>query len=95
MSDLFGTKGASTVTSEKKLTFSACLPDKSYNNLSCYRVSANHLEVATVVEEKKKAPRLGLPRKTYWHLYSLQSLHSEKLVKIVDKVLKREFVLIK
>ena len=37
----------------------------------------------------------GLPKKTYWHLYSLQTLQSEKLIKIVNKVLKKEYVLIK
>ena len=35
------------------------------------------------------------PKKTYWHLYSLQSLESEKFAKVVNKILKREFVLIK
>jgi hypothetical protein len=45
--------------------------------------------------EKRKRQYLGLPRKTYWHLYSLQTLESEKLAKIVNKVLKRDFVLIK
>lgn len=46
-------------------------------------------------EKKKQTVRFGLPKKTYWHLYSLQNLESEKLVRIVDKVLKKEFVLIK
>lgn len=44
---------------------------------------------------KKKRAYTGLPKKTYWHLYSLQGLQSEKLAKIVNKVLKREYVLIK
>ncbi len=38
---------------------------------------------------------MGLPKKTYWHLYSLQNLESEKLAHIVNKVLKKEYVLIK
>lgn len=37
----------------------------------------------------------GLPAKTYWHLYSLQSLSSEKLVRTVNKVLRHEYTLIK
>ena len=44
---------------------------------------------------KKKSAFVPLPRKTYWHLYSLQNLESEKLVVIVNKVLKKEYVLIK
>ena len=44
---------------------------------------------------KKKRGRLGLPKKTYWHLYSLQNLQSEKLAIVVEKVLKREYILIK
>ncbi len=45
--------------------------------------------------EKKQEFRPGLSKKTYWHLYSLQSLESEKLARIVNKVLKKEYVLIK
>ena len=43
----------------------------------------------------KKRLFTGLPKKTYWHLYSLQTLESEKLAKIVNKVLRREYMLIK
>ncbi len=43
----------------------------------------------------KKRPFIGLPKKTYWHLYSLQTLESAKLARIVNKVLRREYVLIK
>lgn len=46
-------------------------------------------------KEKPKPIYTGLPRKKYWHLYSLQNLQSEKLVKIVNKVLNHEYVLIK
>lgn len=46
-------------------------------------------------ELRKKGIPTGLPRKTYWHLYSLQSLEADKLAKIVNKVLKHEYVLIK
>ncbi len=48
-----------------------------------------------MIAEKKSMSQLGLPKKTYWHLYSLQTLQSEKLAKIVNKVLKKEYVLIK
>ena len=48
-----------------------------------------------MVTTKKKRVYSGLPKKTYWHLYSLQTLQSEKLAKIVNKVLKQEYVLIK
>ncbi len=43
--------------------------------------------------QKKKVT--GLPRKTYWHLYSLQNVEGDKLIRIVNKILKREYVLIK
>lgn len=43
----------------------------------------------------KNRPIYGMPKKTYWHLYSLQTLESNKLARIVNKVLKREYVLIK
>jgi len=36
-----------------------------------------------------------IPKKTYWHLYSLQGVTSEKLIRVVNKVLKREYILIK
>ncbi|MDH4157509.1 MAG: hypothetical protein OEW00_09580 [candidate division Zixibacteria bacterium] len=45
--------------------------------------------------QKQKDAFRGLPRKTYWHLYSLQNLQSEKLARIVNKILKKEYVLIK
>lgn len=35
------------------------------------------------------------PEKTYWHIYSLQNLNSEKFVKVVNKILKKEYILIK
>ena len=45
-------------------------------------------------ETKKPQPPL-LPKKTYWHLYSLQNLQAEKMVRVVNKVLRKDFVLIK
>ena len=44
---------------------------------------------------KAKKNQVVMPKKTYWHLYSLQGIESEKLVQIVNKILKREYVLIK
>lgn len=49
----------------------------------------------TVISKKKLPPNIGLPKKTYWHLYSLQNLGSEKLAKTVNKILRKEFILIK
>ncbi len=43
----------------------------------------------------KKEQYIPLPKKTYWHLYSLQNLESDKLAKTVNKILKREYVLVK
>jgi hypothetical protein len=36
-----------------------------------------------------------MPEKTYWHIYSLQTLNDEKFIKVVNKILKREYILIK
>lgn len=49
--------------------------------------------MAPKVDSKEAA--FVVPKKTYWHLYSLQTLQSEKLAVIVNKVLKKEYVLIK
>jgi hypothetical protein len=46
-----------------------------------------------MTEGKKK--KVQMPKKTYWHLYSLQTLGSDKLISVVNKVLRREYVLIK
>ncbi len=35
------------------------------------------------------------PHKTYWHIYGLQTLSSDKFVKVVNKILKRDYILIK
>lgn len=45
--------------------------------------------------EKKKREFVPLPPKNSWHLYSLQNITCEKLVKVVNKILKHEFMLIK
>jgi hypothetical protein len=52
-------------------------------------------DMATKTSKKKKQVWTGLPTKSYWHLYSLQGLESEKLARIVNKVLRKEYVLIK
>jgi hypothetical protein len=44
---------------------------------------------------KKGKPELKTPKKTCWHLYSLQSLNAEKFIKVVAKILKSEYMLIK
>lgn len=33
--------------------------------------------------------------KVYWHIYSLQNLNSEKFIKVVNKILRQEYILIK
>ena len=35
------------------------------------------------------------PAKTYWHIYGLQTLSSDKFVKVVNKILKKDYILIK
>jgi len=44
---------------------------------------------------KKRKPDINLPEKSCWHLYSLQTLQPEKFVKVVTKILKRDYLLIK
>jgi len=46
-------------------------------------------------ENEKKQQFIVLPKIGYRHPYSLQNLHSDKLIKTVNKVLKKEFVLVK
>jgi hypothetical protein len=45
--------------------------------------------------KKKKRVRVGLPKKSYWHLYSLQNLQTEKLAIVINKILRNEYQLIK
>lgn len=44
---------------------------------------------------KKLKQSTRVPQKTFWHLYSLQTLNSEKFIKIVNKILRNEYHLIK
>jgi hypothetical protein len=44
---------------------------------------------------KKRKPQIVLPEKTCWHLYSLQNLNADKFIKVVGKILKRDYLLIK
>ena len=46
-------------------------------------------------KKTKNLGSFGLPKKTYWHLYSLQTMDTDKLVRTVNKVLRKEYVLIK
>jgi len=46
-------------------------------------------------KSEKRDTRVVRPPKRYWHLYSLQSLQTHKLTEIVNKVLRRECLLIK
>lgn len=43
----------------------------------------------------KKKDVFVMPRKIYWHLYSLQNLNGEKFIRVVDKILRKEYQLIK
>jgi len=44
---------------------------------------------------RKRKPQFKVPEKTCWHLYSLQNLHPEKFIKVVGKILKKDYLLIK
>ncbi len=69
------------------------------------KVSVGTLDLPTLTFEekwgrlrdmpKRKKVNYQKPEKTYWHIYSLQNLNSEKFIKVVNKILKREYILIK
>ncbi len=44
---------------------------------------------------RKRKSAYKIPRKTCWHLYSLQNLSNEKFVNVVNKILRREWQVIK
>jgi len=48
-----------------------------------------------VGKARKKKPRYRVPEKSAWHLYSLQNLDSEQFIKVVDKILRRQYLIIK
>ena len=60
-----------------------------------FRAGVDRKELAMTGKPEKKETRVVRPPKRYWHLYSLQSLQTHKLTEIVNKVLRREYVLIK
>lgn len=43
----------------------------------------------------KKKEIYKKPKKNCWHLYSLQALNPEKFIKVIDKILRKEFLVIK
>jgi hypothetical protein len=52
-------------------------------------------QVRQVKMAPKKKESYKKPRKICWHLYSLQALNPEKFIKVIDKILRREFMVIK
>lgn len=61
--------------------------------ISCWTINGNVLMESAM--DDKKVERVLKPRKRYWHLYSLQTLQPDKLAQTVNKVLRKELVLIK
>ena len=69
------------------------------------KVSAGSFDLPTLTLEekwgesnrmpKRRKSNYKMPEKAYWHIYSLQTLNSEKFIKVVNKILKREYILIK
>jgi hypothetical protein len=58
---------------------------------SCLRdISARQVRMAPRKKETYKKPK-----KVCWHLYSLQVLTPEKFIKVINKILRREFSVIK
>jgi hypothetical protein len=48
-----------------------------------------------IIMAPKSKENYKKPKKIYWHLYSLQSLNPEKFIKVIDKILRHEFQVIK
>lgn len=44
---------------------------------------------------KRRKLDYKMSEKYYWHIYALQNLNSTQFVKVVNKILKREYILIK
>lgn len=75
------------------------------NELNADKVSVGTLSPRTPTFEaewrgstempKRRRVDYQKPEKTYWHIYSLQNLNSEKFIKVVNKILKKEYILIK
>jgi len=47
------------------------------------------------MSKKKDKEEYKLPEKIYWHIYTLQNLNAEKFIRVVDKILRKEYILIK
>jgi hypothetical protein len=43
----------------------------------------------------KRKERYKKPKKIYWHLYSLQTLNPEKFIRVINKILRRDYMVIK
>jgi len=81
----------------KKLT-SEIKPDADKVSVGTYDLPALTFEERWGrLKEMPKRRRVDYkkPEKTYWHIYSLQNLNPEKFIKVVNKILKREHILIK
>lgn len=48
-----------------------------------------------IVTHEKREPDERRPEKTGHHIYSLQGLQTEKFIKLIDKVLRQEYYLVK
>jgi hypothetical protein len=59
----------------------------------CDALSANDQRGGIMARKRKS--QFVLPEKQCWHLYSLQNLHPEKFIKVVGKILKKDYLLIK
>lgn len=70
---------------------------KIYSELpKCWKEGYSCISAGRVLRVgKKKKDSYKMPKKTYWHLYSLQTLNTEKFVSVVNKILKHEFFVIK
>ncbi len=62
-------------------------------NNSCSRLDRQRLRGGEM--PKKRKSQFAVPEKQCWHLYSLQNLNPEKFIKVVGKILKKDYLLIK
>jgi hypothetical protein len=68
-------------------------PPRAEGAVNATRISAGDKKGGVMARKRKS--QFTLPEKQCWHLYSLQNLHPEKFIKVVGKILKKDYLLIK
>lgn len=67
-------------------------PSQAYRDAHCV---AGETERGMIMTHEKRESAERRPEKTGHHIYSLQGLQTEKFIKLIDKVLRQEYYLVK